>query len=78
VDVTTSVLRSVERDLRMGDKHFPGNASGSGAAALEVLQKLKLRNQPVALLLVDHRMQMTGLEFLEQAMQLFPEVNGSC
>jgi len=38
---------------------------------------LKLRNQPVALLLVDHRMpQMTGLEFLEQAMQLFLRLNG--
>jgi len=32
-----------------------------------VLQKLKLRNQPVALLLVDHRMpQMTGLGSLNR------------
>jgi thioredoxin reductase (NADPH) len=41
---------------------------------LEVLQKLKLRNLPVALLLVDQRMpQMSGMEFLEEAMELFPE-----
>jgi thioredoxin reductase (NADPH) len=40
-----------------------------------LLQNLKLRNQPVALLLVDQRMpQMSGVDFLEQAMQLFPDV----
>ena len=45
----------------------------SGAQALETLRELKLRGDPVAVLLADHRMpEMTGLEFLEEAMDLFP------
>ena len=35
---------------------------------------LKLRNEPVALFLVDQRMpHMSGVEFLEQAIPLYPE-----
>jgi thioredoxin reductase (NADPH) len=46
----------------------------SGASALNALKQLKLRNEPVALFLVDQRMpQMTGVEFLEKAIPLFPE-----
>ena len=45
----------------------------SGATALVALQQVKLRNQSVALFLVDQRMpQMSGVEFLEQALELFP------
>jgi thioredoxin reductase (NADPH) len=75
IDDDPEVLRSVERDLRIEyGKYFRVLRADSGTTALEVLQKLKLRNQPVALLLVDQRMpQMTGVEFLEQAMQLFPD-----
>ncbi|GAB1545374.1 FAD-dependent oxidoreductase [Scytonema sp. NUACC21] len=75
VDDDPEVLRSVERDLRMEyAKDFRVMRADSGTTALEVLQKLKLRNQPVALLLVDQRMpHMTGVEFLEHAMQFFPE-----
>ncbi len=41
--------------------------------ALEALRELKLRGEPVALLLADYRMpQMSGIEFLETAMDLFP------
>ncbi len=74
IDDDPEVLRSVERDLRMEyGSRFRVLSVDSGPIALEVLQKLKLRNQPVALLLVDQRMaQMTGVECLEQAMQLFP------
>jgi thioredoxin reductase (NADPH) len=37
------------------------------------LKELKLRGEPVALLLADYRMpQMSGIEFLEAAMDLFP------
>jgi len=75
IDDDLEVLRSVERDLR-GEysASFRVLRADSGATALEVLQKLKLRNQPVALLLVDQRMpQMSGVEFLEQAIELFPE-----
>jgi len=43
-----------------------GSAADSGATALEALKQLKLRNDPVALFLVDQRMpQMSGVEFLE-------------
>ncbi|MBW4573010.1 MAG: FAD-dependent oxidoreductase [Tolypothrix carrinoi HA7290-LM1] len=75
VDDDPEVLRSVERDLRTEyGKRFRVLRADSGATALEVLQKLKLRNLPVALLLVDQRMpQMSGMEFLEEAMELFPE-----
>ncbi len=44
-----------------------------GATALEALRGLKRRGDSVALLLVDQRMpQMTGVEFLGQAIELFP------
>jgi thioredoxin reductase (NADPH) len=45
----------------------------SGPQALETLRELKLRGDLVAVMLADHRMpEMSGLEFLEQAMDLFP------
>src|SRR6266540_1174775 len=45
----------------------------SGPQALEALREIKLRGDVVAVLLADYRMpQMSGLEFLEQAMDLFP------
>jgi thioredoxin reductase (NADPH) len=75
VDDDDVVLRAVERDLR---RQYGGQyrilGARSGAEALQTLQALKLRHDPVALLLVDQRMpQMTGVEFLEQAIQLFPD-----
>src|ERR671915_974689 len=46
----------------------------SGESALDTLGKLKLRGDPVALFLVDQRMpKMTGVEFLEQAIERYPE-----
>ena len=75
VDDDPEVLRAVERDLRReyGDR-FRVLRAESGATALEALKQLKLRNDPVALFLVDQRMpQMSGVEFLEEAMQLFPD-----
>src|SRR5919205_2718560 len=74
VDDDPEVLRAVERDLRRhyGDRYRVLRA-GSGAAALEALEQLKLRGDPVALLLADQRMpEMTGVEFLEKAMTLAP------
>ncbi len=75
IDDDPEVLRSVERDLRTEyGTRFRVLRADSGATALEVLQKLKLRNQPVALLLVDQRMpQMSGMEFLERSMELCSE-----
>ena len=74
VDDDPEVLQAVARDLRLeyGDR-FRVLRAESGAIALEALQQLKLRNEPVALFLVDQRMpQMSGVEFLEQALQIFP------
>lgn len=75
VDDDPEVLQAIARDLRRqyGDRCRIVRAD-SGQAALEVVQQLKLRNDTVALFLVDQRMpQMTGVEFLEQASEIFPE-----
>ncbi len=75
VDDDLSVLSSIERDVRakFGQEYRVVKAP-SGATALELLRKLQQRNETAALLLTDQRMpQMTGLEFLEQARELFPE-----
>ena len=46
----------------------------SGPQALDALNEMKLRGEQVAVLLADHRMpQMTGIEFLEQAMDVYPD-----
>ncbi|PWU20913.1 MAG: fused response regulator/thioredoxin-disulfide reductase [Verrucomicrobia bacterium] len=75
VDDDPDVLRAVERDLRRhyGDRYRVISAD-SGPSALEATKQLKLRNEPVALFLVDQRMpRMSGVEFLEQAIPLYPE-----
>jgi thioredoxin reductase (NADPH) len=74
VDDDPEVLRAVERDLRRRyAEHYRVLRADSGATALEALRGLKRRGDSVALLLVDQRMpQMTGVEFLGQAMELFP------
>jgi thioredoxin reductase (NADPH) len=75
VDDDPDVLRAVERDLRRqyGDRYKVISAD-SGASALEAVKQLKLRNEPVALFLVDQRMpRMSGVEFLEKAIELYPE-----
>ena len=74
VDDDPAVSRAVARDLRRkyGETHRVVRA-GSGAEALEALRGLKLRGDPVAVLLADHRMpEMNGVQFLEQAVALFP------
>jgi thioredoxin reductase (NADPH) len=75
VDDDPQVLNSIERDLRT---HYAGKyrivKADSGAQALEAVQGLKRRNDPLALFLVDQRMpEMTGTEFLTEAMKLYPE-----
>jgi len=75
VDDDADVLRAVERDLRRhyGDRYKVISAD-SGVSALDATKQLKLRNEPVALFLVDQRMpRMSGVEFLEKAIELYPE-----
>jgi thioredoxin reductase (NADPH) len=75
VDDDPEVLRAVERDLRRqyGSTYRVIRAE-SGRAALEALERLRARGDPVAMLIADQRMpEMTGVEFLEQARQLFPD-----
>src|SRR6266516_4339587 len=75
VDEDSDVLRAIERDLR--SKYGPDYrviASDSPEGALNLLKQLKLRNDGVALLLADQRMpQMDGVNFLSEAMQIFPD-----
>jgi thioredoxin reductase (NADPH) len=74
VDDDPGVSRAVARDLRRryGQEHRIVRAE-SGDAALEALREMKLRGDQVALLLADYRMpQMNGIEFLEQAMDVYP------
>jgi thioredoxin reductase (NADPH) len=75
VDDDPGVSRAVARDLRRQyGEGYRVVRSESGPDALKALRELKLRGDPVAVLLADHRMpDMTGVEFLEEAMDLFPQ-----
>ena len=74
VDDDPGVSRAVARDLRRHyGEDFRVLRAGSAAEGLDALRELKLRGDAVAVLLADYRMpQMNGIEFLEQAMDLFP------
>ncbi|WP_256788404.1 FAD-dependent oxidoreductase [Frankia sp. AvcI1] len=74
VDDDPSVSRAVARDLRRqyGERYRIVRAE-SGSQALDALREMKLRGDRVAVLLADFRMPaMNGIEFLEQAMDLYP------
>ena len=74
VDDDPGVSRAVARDLRRkyGERHRIVRAE-SGDAALDALRQMKLRGEQVAVLLADYRMpEMNGIEFLEQAMDIYP------
>ncbi len=75
VDDDADVLRAIERDLRRKyAENYRILRADSGPAALDLLRKLEQRNDPVAVLLADHRMpQMNGVEFLAEAMKIYPD-----
>lgn len=75
VDDDRAVLNSVERDLRQQyGRDYRIIKAESGAAGLEVLHQLEQRGETVALFVVDQRMpEMTGVQFLEQATQIFTD-----
>lgn len=75
VDDDPSVSRAVARDLR---RQFGADyrivRAESGQAALDALREMKLRGDQVAVILADYRMPgMSGTEFLESAMDVFPD-----
>src|SRR5271167_3843529 len=75
VDDDPDVLLAVERDLRRqyGDRYKVISAD-SGTSALDAVKQLKLRNETVALFLVDEKMpRMSGVEFLEKAIEFYPD-----
>jgi len=75
VDDEPTVLAAIARDVqREFGADYQIEAATSGGEALAMLKEFKLRNEAVALLLVDQGMpHMTGIAFLEQAMRLYPD-----
>jgi thioredoxin reductase (NADPH) len=74
-DDDPAVRQVLARDLRreFGATHTVVPA-GSGAEALELTRQARLRDESVALFLVDERMPgMTGVEFLGEARTLYPD-----
>src|SRR5438067_8680620 len=75
IDDDTSVLEAVVQDLR---RHYGQEyrivRAASGQAALDICRQLVKRKETVALFLSDQRMPgMTGVDFLQEAMKLYPE-----
>ena len=75
VDDDSDVLRAIERDLRSKyGASYRIMSSDAPEAALDLLKQLKVRNDPVALLLADQRMpRMDGIGFLLEGMRIFPD-----
>jgi thioredoxin reductase (NADPH) len=75
IDDELHVLNAIARDLQahyQDDYHIVKASSGDDA--LEAVQEFKRRNVPIALFLADQRMpSMSGVEFLEAAIKLFPD-----
>ena len=74
VDDDPGVSRAVARDLRRryGEQHRIVRAE-SAPEALDALRQMKLRGDLVAVILADYRMpDLNGIEFLEQAMDIYP------
>ncbi len=75
VDDEPAVLNAVERDIRAKfGRDYRVVKANSGAVAIDFLKQLQQRNETTALFLTDQRMpQMTGVQFLEQARELYPD-----
>lgn len=75
IDDEPHVLNAIARDLQgRYQKDYQIVKASSGAEALETVQVFKRRNTPVSLFLVDQRMPvMSGIEFLAEAIKLYPE-----
>jgi thioredoxin reductase (NADPH) len=74
VDDDPAVSRAVARDLRRryGGQHRIVRAE-SASSGLDALRQMKLRGDLVSVILADYRMpELSGIEFLEQAMDIYP------
>src|SRR5229473_3925946 len=74
VDDDPGVSRAVARDLRRryGERYRIVRAE-SASDGLDALRQMKLRGDLVAAILADYRMpELNGIEFLEQAMDIYP------
>jgi thioredoxin reductase (NADPH) len=75
IDDEPHVLNAIARDLQAHyQKDYRIVKASSGADALESIGEFKRRNVPIALLIADQRMPaMSGVEFFEEAIKLYPE-----
>jgi thioredoxin reductase (NADPH) len=75
VDDDVSVLEAVVQDLRRQyGADYRVMRAASGQAALDTLAQVKIRQEPVALIVSDQRMPgLTGVDFLERSRELYPE-----
>ncbi|MBV9762037.1 MAG: FAD-dependent oxidoreductase [Acidobacteriaceae bacterium] len=75
IDDDADVLSAIERDLRQRyNQTYRILRAESGSGALNILRRLRQRNDPVALFLVDYRMpHMNGIQTLNEAMKLYPD-----
>ena len=75
VDDEPHVLNAIARDLQA---HYQSDyrivKASSGDEALETVQELKRRNNPIALLLADQRMpSVTGVDVLRASLEHYPD-----
>jgi thioredoxin reductase (NADPH) len=75
IDDEPQVLNAVARDLQAQyHSEYQIMRASSGNEAMEAVKELKRRNLAIALFLVDQRMPaMSGIEFLAEAVKLYPE-----
>lgn len=75
IDDDIQVLRAIQRDIRNEYREdYKVVATESALEALEVIRELKLKNEAVALFIVDQQMpELQGIVFLEKAADIFPE-----
>ncbi len=71
-DDTETCSRLKESLQREYGNQFRVLQARSGSTALETLEALKQHDELVALLLVSAQMKMSGMNFFEQAVKLFP------
>jgi thioredoxin reductase (NADPH) len=75
VTLRVPVLKAMERDLRGGMRsHIASCRPISAAAALDLIEKLRERGEPIALLMADHRMpQMAPIDLLSRTVDRLPD-----